>query len=76
MASGASGMLMWRTGPPRGCDAVLRPRGKAMGGPHEAQVANRARKGGKRPRVSTQVHADAREGCHVACELAYGGPMG
>ena len=56
---------MWRAGPPRGCDAALRPRGRAAGGPLEAQVAHRARTRGKRPRVSTWVHADARVGCHV-----------
>ena len=54
--------LTWREGPPRGWDAALRPRGKAAGGPHKAQVAHRARTRGRRPRV----HADAREGRHVA----------
>ena len=53
---------MWRAGPPRGCDAALRPRGRAAGGPRKAQVAHKARTCGRRPRVSTRVHADAREG--------------
>ena len=26
-------MLTWCAGPPRGCDAALRPRGRATGGP-------------------------------------------
>ena len=47
--------LMWRAGPPRGCDVALRSRGRAAGGPREAQVAHRARTRGKRPRVSTQT---------------------
>ena len=59
------GTQTWRAGPPRGCDAALRPRGRAAGGPREAQVAHMARTCGKRPRVSTRVHADAREGRHV-----------
>ena len=36
--------------PPRGCDAALRPRGRAVGGPCEAQVAHRTRTRGRRPR--------------------------
>ena len=39
--------LTWHAGPVRGCDAALRPRGRAARGPREARVA-RAR--GKRPR--------------------------
>ena len=74
--AGQGGALMWHAGPPRGCDAALRPRGRAVGGPREAQVADRARIRGRRPRVSTQVDVDAREGRHVACGLAYGGPTG
>ena len=42
--------LTWRPGPPRGCDAALRPRGRAAGGPREAQVEHRARTRGRRPR--------------------------
>ena len=64
--AGPGGELTWCAGPPRGCDAALTPRGRAAGGPREAQAAHRARTRGKRPRVSTQVHADARVGCHVA----------
>ena len=64
-------VLMWRAGPggsrpPRGCDAALRPRGRAAGGPHEAQEAHRAQTRGRRPRVSTRVHVGARVGRHVA----------
>ena len=67
---------MWRAGPPHGCDAALRPRGKAAGGPHEVQVAHRAWTCGKRPHVSSRVHADACEGHHVAGGSAGEGPMG
>ena len=62
---------MWRAGPRRGCDVALRPRGRTTAGRCEAQVALTH---GRRPRG--RVHADAREGCHVACGLAYGGPTG
>ena len=48
---------------------ALRPRDKAAGGPREAQAVHRERTRGRRPRVSTQVHADAREGHHMACEI-------
>ena len=58
--------MTWRAGPPRRCDAALRPGGRAAGGPREAQAAHKARTRGRRPRVSTQVHADARVGRHVA----------
>ena len=47
--AGPAGELMWRAGPPRGCDVALRPRGRAAGGPREAHVAHRARTHGKRP---------------------------
>ena len=43
-------MLTWRAGPLRGCDAALRPRGRATGGPRGAQVAHRARTRGRWPR--------------------------
>ena len=33
---------------------ALRPRGRAAGGPREAQEAHRARTRGRRPRVSTR----------------------
>ena len=69
-------MLTWCAGPPRGCDAALRPRGRAAGGPHKEQVAYRARTRGRRPRVSTWVHADARVGCHMVGGLAGEGPTG
>ena len=71
-----SGTLTRCAGPPRGCDAALRPRGRAAGGPHEAHVAHRARTRGRRPRVSTRVHVDAREGHHVARGSASEGPTG
>ena len=58
--------LTWHAGSPRGCDAALRPPGRAASGPREAQVAHRARTRGRRPRVSTGVHANACVGHHVA----------
>ena len=74
--AGAADVLTWHVGPPRGCDAALRPRGRARGGPRGAHVAHRARTHGRWPR-SPCVHADAREGCHVADGgLAVGGPTG
>ena len=60
---------MWRTGPPRGCDAALRPRGRAAGGPRGAHEAHRARTRGRRPHVSTWDHVGARVGRHVAGEV-------
>ena len=36
--AGPGSKLMWRAGPPRGCDVALRPHGRATSGPHEAQV--------------------------------------
>ena len=51
----------------------LRPRGKAAHGPREAQVEQTR---GTRPRGSTRVHVDAREGRHMAGGLAVGGPTG
>ena len=53
--AGPCGELTWHAGPPRGCDAILRPHGRAAGGPHEAQVAHRAQTRGRRPRVSTRT---------------------
>ena len=46
---------MWRVGLPDGCDVAQRPRGMAAGGPHEAQVAHRARTRARRPRGSTRT---------------------
>ena len=46
--------MTWRAGPPGGCDAALRPRGRAAGGPREVQEAHRARTRGRRPRMSTR----------------------
>ena len=48
-----AGTLEWCAGPLRGCDAALRPRGRATGGPRGAQVAHRVRTCGNRPHVST-----------------------
>ena len=45
--------LTWCDRPPRGCDAALRPHDRAASGPHDAQVAHKARTRGKRPRMST-----------------------
>ena len=70
------GKLTWHAGPPRRCDAALRPRGRAAGGPCKAQEAHRARTRGMRPRVSTRVHADAHEGRHVVGESVGEGPTG
>ena len=47
--AGPARKLTWRAGPLRGCDVALRPRGRAAGGPREAQVAHRARTRGRRP---------------------------
>ena len=68
--------LTWHAGPPHGCDAALRPRGWAAGGPREAQVAHRARTRDRRPHGYTRVHADAREGRHMAGGSAGEGPTG
>ena len=48
--AGAADALTWRARPPRGCDAALRPRGRATGGPRGAQVAHKARTRGRWPR--------------------------
>ena len=48
-------VMTWHAGPPRGCDAALRPRGKAAGGLRGAQEAHRARTRGRRPRLSTRT---------------------
>ena len=50
VASRATGVLTWRAGPPRGCDAAPRPCGRATGGPRGAQVAHKARTRGRWPR--------------------------
>ena len=74
--AGPADELTRRAGPPRGCDVALRPRGRATGGPREAQVAHRAQTRGRRPRVSTRVHADAREGTTWRERLVSEGPTG
>ena len=68
--------LTWRTGPPRRCDAALRPRGRA-------RVARAVRRWRTRRghvaggHVVHAGHADTPEGCHVAYGgLAMGGPTG
>ena len=73
--AGPAGELTWRAGPPRRCDAALRPCGRAAGGPREAQVAHKVRTRGRRPRMSTRVHADARVGRHVAGGWHLEGPQ-
>ena len=60
--AGPGNELTWHARPARGCDVALRPRGRAMTGPREAQVALTR---GRRP--SRRVHIDACEGRHVAC---------
>ena len=74
--AGPSGELMWRAGPPRGCDAALRPRGRATGGPREAQAAHRARTHGRRPRVSTCPRGRPYGAPRGRKGSAYGGPTG
>ena len=57
----------------RGCDAALRPRGRAAGWP--TRVAGGARRGHvAKGHATTLVHVGAREGRHVADRFAYGGP--
>ena len=46
----------WRAGPSHGCDVALRPRGRAVGGPREAQEAHRAQPRGRRPRDHAGPH--------------------
>ena len=58
--------LTWRAGPPRGCNAALRPGGRASGGPQGADTWQEA----------TRVPTDSREGHHVAGGLADEGPTG
>ena len=53
--AGSARKLTWRARPLRGCDAAERPRGRAVGGPREAQVAHRARSCGRKPCVSTRA---------------------
>ena len=74
--AGSAGELTWRAGPPHGCDAALRSRGRATSGPREAQVAHRARTRGRRPHVSTRVHADAHEGATWPEGMASEAPTG
>ena len=61
--------LTWREGPAR-MRRALRPRGRAMHGPREAQVAHKWRTGGMGGadtwQKATRVHADDREVRHVA----------
>ena len=76
VASGPGGAMTWCAGPPRGCDAALRPCGRAEGGPREAQEAHRARTRGRRPHVST---GPRERPCGVPRGRrgsAYGGPTG
>ena len=44
--------MTWRAGPAHGCNAALRPRGRAARGLREAQVA---RTRGRRPQRSTRM---------------------
>ena len=53
---------MWRAGPPRRCDAALRPRGRARVA--RAGRMWRTRRG--HVAGGNAVHADAHEGRHVA----------
>ena len=68
--------LTWHAGPPHGCDAALRPRGRVAGGPHEVQVAHKTRTPGRRPsgpRGSTWAPV---WGATWQVGLADGGPTG
>ena len=49
MTSGTSAQADVARGTTARMRVALRPRGRAAGGPHEAQVAHRARTRGKRP---------------------------
>ena len=69
------GTLTWRAGPPRGCDAAVRPRGRAAGDPCEVREVHRARTRGRRPCVSTRVHVGARVGRHMAGGWHMEGPQ-
>ena len=68
--------LTWRAGPPRGCDAALRPCGRATGGLHGAQVAHRAWTRGRRPRGPHGSMQTPVRGAMWQVRLAVGGPMG
>ena len=74
MVSGSSGELTRGAGPPHGCHAALRPRGRAVSGPRGAQEAHNARPRGKGPRD----HAGPRgRPCGAPNgRLAHGGPTG
>ena len=75
--AGPDGELMWRAGPPHGCDAALRPRGRAAGGPREAQAAHRAQTRGRRPHPCRSTWMPVWGATwHVGGGLAYGGPTG
>ena len=74
MAHVADEAWSWRGA--RDHHAAMRPRGRAEGGPRKAMVVHRAQTRGRRPRVSTRVHVDAREGRHMARRLASEGPTG
>ena len=69
-------MLTWRARPPRWCDAALRPRGRATGGPREAQEAHKAQTRGRRPRVSTSPRGRPCGAPRGMRGSAYGGPTG
>ena len=68
--------LTWHAGPPRGCDAELRPRGRATSGPRRAQVAHRARARGRRPRGPCGSTRTPVRGATWQVRLAIGGPTG
>ena len=74
--AGPSGEMTWRTGPRRGCDAALRPCGKAASGPREAQEAHRARTRGRRPHVSTGPRGRPCGAPRGKRGSAFGGPTG
>ena len=76
VTSRTGGALTWRAGPPRRCDAALRPRGRAVGGPREAQEAHMVRTCGRRPRMSTGPRGRPCGAPRGRRGSTYGGPTG
>ena len=64
--------LTWHVGPPRGCDATLRPRGRAAGGPREGRWRTEC----GHMAGSHVGPRGRREGRHVAGGLVGEGPTG
>ena len=78
MASGGSRQAdMWRAGPPRSCDAALRPRGRGhVGVAHAGRGRRKAPpRGGRATRQCGSMWAPV-WGRHVASGFVHGGPTG